>query len=61
MTNIYVSSYDISDSSGSQGLPTESVMLAYDKVELKYTKQKEDGTADATVECGYDLKKNEVT
>jgi type VI secretion system secreted protein Hcp len=61
LTNIYVANYQISDSAGSGGLPAEQVVLAYDKVELKYTKQKEDGSADATVECGYDLKKNEVT
>lgn len=61
LTNVYVAEYSINDSAGSGGLPTEDVVLAYDKVDLKYTKQKEDGSADATVECGYDLKKNEVT
>jgi len=61
LENVYVSGYQISDTKGSGGLPSEMVTLAYDNVKFVYKKQKKDGSEDASVDAGYDLVKNVVT
>lgn len=59
--NVYVTSYSLNDARHSGQLPTESVNFAYENMQFKYTKQKEDGSADAEKEAGYDLKLNKVS
>ena len=59
--NVYVTNYQLNDSKGSGQLPNESVTFAYENMTFKYTKQKEDGSADAEKEAGYDLKANKVS
>jgi type VI secretion system secreted protein Hcp len=39
-------------------LPTQNVTIAFSKVEMEYRQQKADGTLDAAVKNGWDLKKN---
>ena len=55
MSDIIVSSYSVS--AGSE-IPTEGVSLNFAKIEVEYKPQKKDGSLDAPVKIGYDLKKN---
>lgn len=59
--NVYVTNYQLSDSKGTGQLPSEGVTFAYENMKFVYTKQKEDGSADAEKEAGYDLKTNKVS
>ncbi len=58
MENILVSSYAGSDGADSGTLPMENVTLSFKKFKYIYTPQKEDGSADAEVEVGFDIEKN---
>ena len=54
-TDILVSSYS---TGGGGDEPIESVSLNFSKVEFAYAPQKADGTLDAYIPAGWDLKKN---
>lgn len=57
LTDVLVSSYQ---TGGSQGdiIPTDQVSLNFAKIEYEYKPQKPDGTMDAPIKVGYDLKAN---
>jgi type VI secretion system secreted protein Hcp len=46
LEGVFVESIQYSGSSGGDDYPTESVALAFGKITIEYTKQKDDGTAD---------------
>jgi type VI secretion system secreted protein Hcp len=52
-TNFVVSSYVMS---GSEGSPTDSFSLNFEKIETEYKPQKDDGSLDAAVTAGFNLK-----
>ena len=54
---LLVSSYQSGGHSGS-GVPTDQFALNFTKITFEYKPQKEDGTLDAAVSAGYDLKAN---
>ncbi len=56
-SDLLVSSYQ---TGGSQGdiIPTDQVALNFAKIEYEYKPQKPDGTMDAPIKVGYDLKAN---
>jgi len=58
LSDLLVSSYQTGGSSGSV-VPTESISLNFSKVEFEYYPQKKDGTLDAKVVTGWDLKLNQ--
>jgi len=55
MSDCLVTSYQ---TSGATEEPTESCSLNFSKIEFEYKPQKADGTLDAPVKAGYDLKAN---
>lgn len=55
MSDLLVSSYQ---TSGSSETPMDSVSVNFSKIEFEYKPQKPDGTLDAPVKAGYDLKLN---
>jgi len=57
MTDVMISSYQTGGSSGADR-PTESVSMAYAKVEISYKPQNADGTFGAPITAGWDLKAN---
>ena len=57
MTDVMISSYNPSASSGGDR-PTESVSMAFAKIEFTYKAQKADGSLDAGITTGWDLKAN---
>lgn len=60
MTKIIVSSVSTGGSGGEDRL-TENVTLNFAKVEIIYKPQKEDGSADADKEAGWDIAENKTT
>ena len=56
MEDVLVSSYQHNGSSG-DGLPQDTFTLAFNKITMEYKPQKADGSHDAAVTAGYDLKK----
>ena len=54
--NVMVESIQWSGSSGGDDTPTESVSLAFSKVKIQYKPQKKDGSLEAAVAAGWDLK-----
>ena len=54
-SDILVSAFQVSASSE---VPAESVSLSYAKVKLEYLQQKADGSLDAPISAGWDLKAN---
>jgi type VI secretion system secreted protein Hcp len=54
-TKVYVDSIQWSGSSGGDDTPTESLSLAFEKVEITYSQQGEKGTAKKTVGAGWDI------
>ena len=56
----YVTAYAISASSGA-GIPFESISLVYSRITFTYWPQKADGTADAPIQVGWDVKSNTST
>lgn len=56
MTNVFVTSYQTGGSAGD--LPTESISLNFTKIEIKYSPMKADGSLDAPVTAGWDVKAN---
>jgi len=57
LSDVLVSSYQ-SSGSGSSQLPMEQISLNYSKIEFQYMPQKPDGSLDAAVKAGWDLKAN---
>lgn len=55
MTDILIS--NVSDSAGGE-IPHESFSLNYAKIEFEYKPQKADGTLDAGIKWGYNIKEN---
>jgi type VI secretion system secreted protein Hcp len=53
---VFVTSYQTGGSAGD--LPTESISLNFTKIEIKYSPTKADGSLDAPVTAGWDLKAN---
>jgi type VI secretion system secreted protein Hcp len=58
MSDLLVSSYQTGGSASSSVLPLDQVSLNFAKIEFEYKPQKPDGTLDAAVKAGYDLKGN---
>lgn len=54
-TKVYVDSIQWSGSSGGDDTPTESLSLAFEKVEIVYSQQADDGTPKKTVGSGWDI------
>ena len=57
MNDILISSYQSSGSAG-QELPTDQVSINFAKIEFSYQAQRADGSLDAPVTAGWDLKLN---
>lgn len=55
-SNVMVESIQWSGSSGGDDTPTESVSFAFSKVLIKYKPQKVDGSLEAAVPAGWDIK-----
>ncbi|TFW33904.1 Hcp family type VI secretion system effector [Massilia horti] len=58
-TDLLISNIQDGGSSSSPELPTQTVTIAFSKVEFEYRPQKADGSLDAAIKHGWDLKKNE--
>jgi len=58
MTDLLVSSYQTGGSGASNVIPTEQFTLNFAKIEYEYKPQKADGTLDAPVKAGWDVKAN---
>jgi type VI secretion system secreted protein Hcp len=56
MSDLLVSSYQTGGSGGSNILPTDQISLNFSKIEHEYKPQKADGSLDAAVKVGYDVK-----
>jgi type VI secretion system secreted protein Hcp len=56
LENVQITSYQIG---GNGETPTDQVSINFTKIEFEYKPQKPDGSLDAPVKAGYDLKKNE--
>lgn len=56
-SDLLVSSYQTGGSSGDV-VPTDQISMNFSKIEFEYKTQKADGTLDAPVKAGYDLKLN---
>src|SRR5215207_7644349 len=54
-TKVYVDNIQWSAASGGDDVPTESLSLAFEKVEIVYSSQADDGTAKKTVGSGWDI------
>lgn len=57
-TDLLVSSYQTGGSGHSDIVPTDQISLNFAKIEFQYKPQKQDGTLDAPVSAGYNLKTN---
>jgi type VI secretion system secreted protein Hcp len=58
MSDVLVSSYQTGGSAASSVIPTEQFTLNFAKIEKEYKPQKPDGTLDAPVKAGWDVKAN---
>lgn len=58
MTDVFISSYQTGGSSGDGGVPTDTFSLNFAKIEFEYKPQRTDGSLDASIKAGYDLKLN---
>ncbi len=56
-SDLLVSSYQTGGSQG-QEVPVDQISLNFSKIEFAYKPQKADGTLDAAIKAGYDLKLN---
>jgi type VI secretion system secreted protein Hcp len=57
-SDLMISSFQTGGSAGSAVLPMDQVSFNYTKIEYEYKPQKADGTLDAGVKVGYDIKLN---
>src|SRR5262249_59870525 len=58
MTDLLVSSFQTGGAGHSAIVPTDQFSLNYSKIEFAYRPQKADGTLDAAVKSGWDVKAN---
>jgi type VI secretion system secreted protein Hcp len=58
LTDVLVSSYETGGSTGDEG-PTDQVALSFGRIQVEYRPQRPDGTPDAAVHAGWDVKANE--
>jgi type VI secretion system secreted protein Hcp len=58
LSDILVSSYQVSGHNSADVIPQESITLNFAKVQITYSPQKADGTLDSAVNSGWDLKSN---
>ncbi len=57
-SDLLVSSYQTGGSAQGEIIPVDEITLNFSKVEFEYAPQKADGTLEAAVKTGWDLKKN---
>jgi type VI secretion system secreted protein Hcp len=57
LSDVLVSSYQTGGSEA-EVLPTDSVGLAFSKIQLEYKQQKADGSLGASIKAGWDVKQN---
>ena len=55
-TDLLISSYHTGGSGGADVLPMDQVSFNFTKIEVSYAPQKQDGSLDASIPAGYDLK-----
>ena len=55
-SDILISSYNTGGSGGSDVVPIDQVSFNFTKIEVSYAPQKQDGSLDAAIPAGYDLK-----
>ena len=55
-TDLLISSYNTGGSGGADILPIDQVSFNFTKIEISYAPQKQDGSLDAAIPAGYDLK-----
>ena len=55
-TDLLISSYNTGGSGGSDVIPIDQVSFNFTKIEVSYAPQKQDGSLDAAIPAGYDLK-----
>src|SRR5947209_12910397 len=60
MSDLLVSSYQTGGSGHSDIVPTDQISLNFAKIEWEYKEQKADGTLDAPVKAGWNLKANKT-
>lgn len=58
LSDCLIAGYQTGASTGGETLPVESVSINFAKIEMAYTPQKPDGTADSPVKAGWDRTKN---
>jgi len=58
LDDLVISSYQSGGSTGSHNLPTDQFSFNFSKVKFEYKPQKADGSLDAPVTAGWDLKAN---
>ena len=58
MTDVLISSYQTGGSGQSESVPNDQVSMAFAKIEFTYKPQKADGSLDAGITTGWDLKAN---
>ena len=58
LTDVFVTSYQTGASAQDPEGPRDQVSLGFAKIEVEYRAQKPDGSLDAAVKAGWDLKKN---
>ena len=58
MTDVLISSYQTGASGQSESVPVDQVSMAFAKIEFTYKPQNEDGSLDAGITSGWDLKAN---
>jgi type VI secretion system secreted protein Hcp len=59
MSDLLVSSFQTGGSGHGDIVPTDQISLNFAKIEFEYKMQKADGTLDAAVKAGYDVKSNQ--
>lgn len=59
-TDLLCSSYQTGGSSGSDVIPMDQVSLNFTQMKMEYKPQKADGTLDAAVTAGWNLKQNKA-
>jgi type VI secretion system secreted protein Hcp len=59
LTDVFISSFQTSENSDSGTIPTDSVSLAFSKIEIAYKTQKADGSAGPPINAGWNVKTNE--
>jgi type VI secretion system secreted protein Hcp len=58
LEEVLISSYNVSGTGAGGDLPSESVSLNFSKITMNYSPQKKDGSLDAALSAGWDVKQN---